>query len=66
VNAYELLEDGNYIKCELNGDSEPFNIHERFFDVTLEEVMATKLFVETQPEETPLIEGFITLLESEA
>lgn len=44
VNAYELQEDGNYIKCE-DKTGEVFNIHERFFHVTLEEVMATRLFV---------------------
>lgn len=44
VNAYELQEDGNYIKCE-DEKGEVFNIHERFFHVTLEEVMATRLFV---------------------
>lgn len=44
VNAYELQEDGNYIKCE-DEKGELFNIHERFFHVTLEEVMTTRLFV---------------------
>ncbi len=65
VNAYELLEDGNYVKCELNENSEPFNIHERFFEVTLEEVMATKLFVETPSTEMPTSESPVALLESE-
>ena len=51
VNSYELLEDGNYIKCAIPEEEEPFNIHERFFEVTLEEVMKTQLFVQPQPEE---------------
>jgi polyphosphate kinase len=51
VNSYELLEDGNYIKCAIPEEGEPFNIHERFFEVTLEEVMKTQLFVQPQPEE---------------
>lgn len=50
INAYELQEDGNYTKCSDEG-SEPFNIHERFFHVTLEEVMATRLFVQPEKKE---------------
>ena len=65
VNAYELLEDGNYIKCK-DDSCGSFNIHERFFDVTLEEVMATKLFVEESVKETPTTETPVTLLVSEA
>jgi polyphosphate kinase len=39
VNAYELQEDGNYTKCEPAEGTEPFNIQERFFDVTETDVM---------------------------
>lgn len=66
VNSYELLEDGNYVKCTLDENCEPFNIHERFFEVTLEEVMKTQLFVQPTLEETPSVETSETLLESEA
>lgn len=66
VNSYELLEDGNYIKCVLNENGEPFNIHERFFEVTLEEVMKTQLFIQPKQEETLPVETPVTLLESEA
>jgi polyphosphate kinase len=46
VNAYELQEDGNYIKCEIEEGSEPLNVHQAFYDVTLDQVMATHLFEE--------------------
>jgi polyphosphate kinase len=53
VNAYELQEDGNYIKCKIEEGSEPLNIHQAFYDVTLDQVMATHLFEdEDQPEDT--------------
>jgi polyphosphate kinase len=65
VNAYELLEDGNYVKCELAEETEPFNIHERFFHVTLEEVMKTQLFVKPEPQEALTSETQVTELESE-
>jgi polyphosphate kinase len=51
VNAYDMLEDGNYVKCREEENKEPFNIHERFFHVTMEEVMNTRLFL-TPPTET--------------
>lgn len=66
VNAYELLEDGNYIKCAIPEGGEPFNIHERFFEVTLEEVMKTQLFVQPKPQEEPSAEAPLTEIESEA
>jgi polyphosphate kinase len=66
VNAYELLEDGNYIKCAIPDEEEPFNIHERFFEVTLEEVMKTQLFVQPKPKTEPSAEAPVTEIESEA
>lgn len=44
VNAYELEEDGNFRKCDVPAGSKPFDIHERFFDVTEKEVMDARLF----------------------
>jgi polyphosphate kinase len=43
VNAYEMQEDGDYVHCECNGDP-PFNIHEKFFEVTEEIVENARLF----------------------
>jgi polyphosphate kinase len=43
VNAYELQEDGLYIKCQTNGEA-PFNIHQEFFKVTPEIIKEAKLF----------------------
>jgi polyphosphate kinase len=42
VNAYRLLEDGNYVKIDSNGNP-PFNIHKEFYHVTKEIVLAAKL-----------------------
>ncbi|PWJ57127.1 polyphosphate kinase [Dyadobacter jejuensis] len=44
VNSYDMLEDGTYRKCEVPEGEQPLNVHKAFYDVTLEEVMATKLF----------------------
>ncbi|MCF2498459.1 polyphosphate kinase 1 [Dyadobacter chenhuakuii] len=44
VNAYEMQEDGSYIKCEIEEGTEPLNVHEAFYTVTLDQVMATHLF----------------------
>jgi polyphosphate kinase len=44
VNAYEMQEDGSYIKCEVEEGAEALNIHKAFYDVKLEDVMQTKLF----------------------
>ncbi len=44
VNAYELNEDGTYTKCEVPEGEEPFNIHKKFFDVNLFDVMMARLF----------------------
>lgn len=43
VNAYELQEDGSYVKREADGNP-PFNIHKEFFSVTPEIVQEAKLF----------------------
>ena len=48
INAYELQEDGSYVKCEGATGCEPFNIHQKFFEVTYEEMMQAKLFVEEE------------------
>ncbi len=53
VNAYELQEDGSYTKCEGETGSEAFNIHQKFFEVSYDEMMQAKLFEET-PEPAPL------------
>jgi polyphosphate kinase len=52
VNAYELLENGDYVQCTGSMDDctdpkevkEPFDIHEAFFDVTEAEIWEAKLF----------------------
>lgn len=44
VNSYEMQEDGSYVKCEIKPGTQPLDIHKAFFDVTLDEVMATRLF----------------------
>jgi polyphosphate kinase len=46
VNAYELQEDGSYVKCEIKEGVAPLNVHKAFYDVRLDEVMSTHLFVE--------------------
>jgi polyphosphate kinase len=38
-----MLEDGTYVKKQLNGEP-PFNIHKEFYHVTKEIVMEAKLF----------------------
>ena len=50
VNAYELREDGDFDKCDVPAGGEPFNIHEKFFDVTEKEALAARLF---DPEQKP-------------
>ena len=68
VNSYELLEDGNYVKCAEEKAGEEFDIHKRFFHVSLEEVMKTRLFAEPMPspQADAATEPTITLSESEA
>jgi polyphosphate kinase len=50
VNAYEMQEDGSYIKCEVEEGDEPLNIHKAFYDVKLEDVMQTRLFEKEEVE----------------
>nr|WP_266367379.1 polyphosphate kinase 1 [Tellurirhabdus rosea] len=53
VNAYELHEDGNYVRCCINEKLEqPINIHRKFFEVTEEDVMQARLFAD-EPKESP-------------
>ena len=57
VNAYELKEDGDFRRCDVPVGNQPFNIHERFFDVTEKEVMDARLFdPEIKPAEIAEIE----------
>ncbi|WP_461040058.1 polyphosphate kinase 1 [Spirosoma harenae] len=57
VNAYELKEDGDFQKCDVPAGGEPFNMHQRFFDVTEKEAMAARLFdPEIKPAEIAKIE----------
>lgn len=52
VNAYELLENGDYVRCTGSMDDctdpqevkERFDIHEAFFEVTEDEIWEAKLF----------------------
>ena len=46
VNAYEMQEDGTYVKCEVEPGETPLNIHKAFYDVKLEDVMKIKLFTD--------------------
>jgi polyphosphate kinase len=46
VNSYEMQEDGSYVKSEIEPGSAPLDIHKAFFTVSLEEVLATRLFEE--------------------
>jgi len=43
VNAYLMEQDGTYVKVRPQGEA-PFDIHQAFFDVTLEEAMQAQLF----------------------
>ncbi|WP_221390783.1 polyphosphate kinase 1 [Dyadobacter sp. NIV53] len=53
VNAYEMHEDGTYVKCEVEEGDEPLNIHQAFYDIKLEDVMAARLFVLEEKVEEP-------------
>ncbi len=44
VNTYLMQEDGSYTKKDISEEGEAFNIHQRFFQVTMEDIMAAKLF----------------------
>ncbi|WP_031525753.1 polyphosphate kinase 1 [Dyadobacter crusticola] len=66
VNAYELQEDGSYIKCEIEDGVEPLNVHKAFYDVKLDEVMATQLFQEEDKQaEASLLAPVETEIQSE-
>jgi polyphosphate kinase len=57
VNAYELKQDGNFKKCDVPEGGEPFNMHQRFFEVTEKEAMDARLFdPEIKPAEVAKIE----------
>jgi polyphosphate kinase len=51
VNSYEMQEDGTYVKCEIEEGREPLNVHKAFYNVTLDQVMATSLFEDDKKEE---------------
>jgi polyphosphate kinase len=44
VNAYLMNEDGTYTKKQLAANETPLNIHEHFFNIQIENVMASKIF----------------------
>lgn len=44
VNSYELQEDSTYVKIAPPEGEEPFNIHERFFDVSEAMIQNVQLF----------------------
>jgi polyphosphate kinase len=46
VNAYELQEDGTYkrVVCSLSSEEQPFDIHQRFFEVTEQQYEPIVLF----------------------
>ncbi|GAB2532565.1 polyphosphate kinase 1 [Spirosoma aerophilum] len=57
INAYELKEDGSFKKCEVAEGDAPFNMHQRFFDITEKEAMEARLFdKETKPADIAQIE----------
>ncbi|GAA4834918.1 polyphosphate kinase 1 [Algivirga pacifica] len=44
VNAYEMQEDGSYVKTSVPEGGLPFDLHKEFFKVSLKEVKAVSLF----------------------
>ncbi|QKZ12867.1 polyphosphate kinase 1 [Spirosoma sp. KUDC1026] len=56
MNAYELNEDGSFTKCEVAEGTEPFNMHERFFDVTEKDLTDAQLFTTVKETEIAQIE----------
>ncbi|MGI9541752.1 MAG: polyphosphate kinase 1 [Cyclobacteriaceae bacterium] len=42
-NSYTMLETGEYVEKVPNGDP-PFNVHQEFFKVTIDQIMEAKLF----------------------
>ncbi|MCU0469695.1 MAG: polyphosphate kinase 1 [Arcicella sp.] len=61
VNAYEMQEDGSFKRCASPTEcgAEPFDIHKKFFQVTLKDVMEAKLFEEEVIEEHPAEENLM-------
>ncbi|GAA4417224.1 RNA degradosome polyphosphate kinase [Nibrella viscosa] len=51
INAYELKEDGDYKRCQVDDGGEPFNIQQKFFDLTEDEVMSAGLFNDVPAQE---------------
>ncbi|RFS18311.1 polyphosphate kinase 1 [Emticicia sp. C21] len=53
VNAYELQEDGSYIRvvCSLNPDDQPIDIHKMFFEIEENEMEDINLFPLKEKEE---------------
>ena len=46
VNSYDMQENGTYARCELEDGSEPFNIHQLFYETSEEEIMKATLFAD--------------------
>ncbi len=46
VNSYEMQENGSFIRVQRPEGEEEFNIHTRFFDMTLEDIKDAKIFEE--------------------
>ena len=44
VNSYDMQENGTYARCEIEDGSEPFNIHQLFYETSEEEIMKATLF----------------------
>jgi polyphosphate kinase len=61
VNAYEMQEDGSFKHCATPAEcgTEPFDIHKKFFKVTLKEVMEAKLFEEEEVLQEEELEGVL-------
>jgi polyphosphate kinase len=62
VNAYEMQEDGSFKHCATPAEcgTEPFDIHKKFFKVTLKDVMEAKLFEEEEVLEEGEMEGVLS------
>ena len=44
VNSYELQEDSTYSVISPSEGEEPFNVHQKFYDLTEEMIWEAKLF----------------------
>ncbi len=49
VNAYELMEDGSYLKIEPGDGERLFDIHKEFFNLTLDDIKNASLFKKPAP-----------------